>query len=124
MQKVSKDRNFWLDCDARHPYYYPEASVQGYGMSLLAKEQPEYVCGDCAREFSYYQSIGMGTDKGPEVLLKYAEKHSGTCECCGATNFDISHVSNYGYFYDGWQYKNPAIHSGPGPTYLDDLANC
>ena len=110
----------WLDCDARHPYYYQEASIQGYSMSLLAKDQPEYVCSDCAREFSYYQSLGMGVDKGPETLLNYAEKHTGTCECCGATDFDVAHVSDYGYFYHGWQYKNPATHSGPGPAYVDD----
>ena len=97
-------RNFWLDSGGRSPYFYPEASVQGYCFNLLAKEQPEYVCIDCAREFGYWTSIGDGLDKGKLNSLGNNHYHEGNCDCCGK-EFSLAHVKNYGYFYDGWQNK-------------------
>lgn len=98
-------RNYWLDADGVAPYFYPEASVHGYCLSLIAKEQPEYVCSDCAHEFGYWTSLGSGMDKGKLKSFKDDHYHEGICDCCGKL-FSLTHVKNYGYFYDGWQDKN------------------
>lgn len=99
-------RNFWYDNNARHPYYYPNASVYGYCLSLLAKEQPKYVCRDCGSEFGYWTSIGQGIDKGyfTSSILNETDYHEGHCDCCGK-DFSLTDVRHYGYFYDGWQDK-------------------
>ena len=103
--QINRYRDFWIDSNARSPYYYPEASVQGYGLSLIAKDQPEYVCRDCGAEFGYWTSNGHGIDKGKCHSIKDDYFHEGNCDCCGK-EFSLTHVKNYGYFYDGWQYKN------------------
>lgn len=97
-------RNYWLDANGITPHFYPEASVHGYCMSLIAKEQPEYVCRDCAFEFGYWTSFGDGVSTGKINSLQDNHYHEGICDCCGKP-FSLTHVKNYGYFYDGWQNK-------------------
>ena len=101
---MSDFKNFWQDNNARAPYYYPEASVQGYCLSLLAKEQPKYVCRDCGNTHGYWTAFGQGVDKGPLTchILDNHDYHQGNCDCCGQF-FDLTDVKHYGYFYDGWQ---------------------
>ena len=103
---ASRFRNFWQDNNARHPYYYEDASVNGYSLSLIAKEQPKYVCRDCGGEFGYWTSVGQGVDKGycTHHILKETDYHMDNCDCCGK-EFSVTDVKHYGYFYDGWQDK-------------------
>ena len=96
-------RNFWKDNNGRPPYFYPEASVGGYCLSLLAKEQPKYVCRDCGNTYGYWTSYGQGAYKGGDISrLKETDYHQGNCDCCGQ-EFSLTDVKYYGYFYDGWQ---------------------
>lgn len=102
-----KNRNYWIqnaDKYVYQPYFIKDISIESYCMSLLAKEQPKYVCIDCAREFSYWYSVGQGIGRGRQDSRELFDFHEGNCECCGQY-FSLTDVKNYGYFYDGWQDK-------------------
>jgi Zn finger protein HypA/HybF involved in hydrogenase expression len=83
------------------PYFSQESGTERFKFSIIAKEQPEYVCMDCANEYSYWRALGHGLDKGAKFSPQVS--HTGTCDCCGQKEFSLYKLKDVGYFYKGWQ---------------------
>ena len=105
MTRVEVD--FWRDSSAAYiPYWEGEkVNTESYSLKKLDSVQPEYVCQDCIREYSYHQTLGGGNDKGfsREFVREEFKSHNGKCECCNRSDIDLYKAKDVGYFYQGWQ---------------------